>query len=250
MGNNKEDLKQRYDNFAEPLCGDAQKINSLYSSVSPVQKYFRRRKVETAIALGKYKRGDKVLEVGSNVGQYTTLFAEKGFSMTGIDLSDKAVEVARAAARSLGLDNIDYLPMDAENLSSLKDGTFHGVVSFSTLRYVPDLKKALKEIYRVTKADGTVVLDFPNKHCPWFTILKNKFRVENHIHDHFYSAKELESLFRDAGFSGIETKKIMFTHYTFNPKFLKLYETMDRFFENTPLIKEMAAIILCKGVKK
>ena len=246
----KDDVKQRYDSTIEQRYGDPGNIKDPRVDISPVMRYFRQRKIETALRLGGYKEGEKVLEIGSNIGQYTTLLAERGISMVGIDLSDKAVEVARKIAKMLNFGNVDYFPMDAEDLAYFKDGTFSGVVSFSTWRYVPDLKKALKEIYRVTKPGGTIVLDFPNKHCPWFTLLKNRFGVENHIHDHFYSAKELASLFKETGFTDIATEKIMFTHYTFSPRFLDLYKALDRICENTFFIKEMAAIVLCKGVKR
>ncbi len=247
--NEKAEIKQRYDHFAEVVDRETGKISRLYSDISPTRRYFQERKIEAAVSLGGYKKGMTILEVGSNMGQYTTLLAEKGFSMVGIDLSDKAIEVARMAAQEHHLENIEYYPMDAENLHLFKDGTFDGVVSFSTLRYVPDLAKALKEIYRVTKKNGVVALDFPNKHCPWFRILKNKFGVENHIYDHFYSAEELRALFKDAGFTGIETKKILFTHYTFNPKYLKLYRAVDFIGERAFLIKELAAIVFCRGIK-
>lgn len=247
---NKDDIRQRYDNFADSLNRKPENLKDYCINVSPVMKYFRQRKVETALELGMYRKGDRLLEVGSNVGQYTTLLAERGFPMVGIDLSAKVIATARNIAKMRGLRNVEYFPMDAEDLSGFKDGTFAGVVSFSTLRYVPDLRKALREIRRVTKPSGTVVLDFPNKHCPWFALLKNKFGVENHIHDHFYSSGELMELFKEAGFKDVNTKKIMFTHYTFNPKFLNLYKMIDRIGENMLFLKEMAAIVLCKGVKR
>lgn len=245
----KTEIKERYDRTAERMGGDLEKIRDMHKDISPVMRYFRQRKVETALSMGGFKKGDRLLEIGANMGQYTTLFAEKGFQMTGIDLSDKAIEIAKENARMQDIKNIDYFQSDAEDLRIFKDATFDGVVSFSTLRYVPDLKKALKEIYRVARKGGVAVLDFPNRYCPWFTLLKNKFGVENHICDHFFSAGELASLFKEAGFSDIETKKIMFTHYTFKPEFLGLYKLIDLIGERTFLIKEMSAIILCRGIK-
>ena len=244
----KLEIKRKYDQTAEKIEKKLAKIENLHKDVSPVMQYFRRRKVETALNLGRFKSGSRLLDVGSNMGQYTTLLAERGFQMSGIDLSDKAIEIAKKNSQMLDY-NIDYFQADAENLKLFKDEIFDGVVSFSTLRYVPNLKKAVREIYRVTKKNGTVVLDFPNRYCPWFSLLKNKFGVENHIYDHFFSARELTALFEEVGFDNIETKKIMFTHYTFKPNFLKLYRFIDKLGERTFLIKELAAIILCKGVK-
>jgi ubiquinone/menaquinone biosynthesis C-methylase UbiE len=246
--NGKFEVKKRYDMFAEKLDTDMQKIKSLHADVSPVLKYFRRRKIDTALELGKLDKGVKVLEIGSNVGQNTTMLAKRGLCMVGIDISEKVVGVAKKNAEALDL-KIDYFPADAENLSLFGDEVFDGVVSFSTLRYVPNLEKALREIFRVTKKGGVVVLDFPNRYCPWFTLLKNKFGIDNHICDHSYSTRALSSLFREVGFKDIEVRKILFTHYTFPTKFLNLYKMIDCIGEHTPIIKEMAAIIFCKGVK-
>lgn len=247
--NEKNEIRTRYDTMAERIQQYTTNIKNLHSDVSPVMKYFRQRKVETALSLARFKKGSRLLEIGSGIGQYTTIFAERGFQMLGIDLSGKAVEVAKTNAQMSNFKNIDYFQADVENLDLFEDERFDGVVSFSTLRYVPNLKKALKEIYRVTRKNGVVALDFPNRLCPWFKLLKNKFGVENHIHDHFYSGRELTSLFKESGFKNIETKTIMYTHYTFPPKLLKLYKIIDSIAEHTLFIKELAAIVICKGIK-
>lgn len=246
----KDEIKAKYDRTAQKLEQDLTKIKNLHKDISPVMRYFRQRKVGTALSLGRFPAGSKILEIGANMGQYTTILAEKGFQMVGIDLSDRAVEMAKKNASLLNLKNIDYFQADTEDLGIFANETFDGVVSFSTLRYVPNLKKALKEIYRVIKRNGVAVLDFPNRYCPWFAILKNKFGVENHIYDHFFSARELASLFRETGFCDIATKKIMFTHYTFKPDFLGVYKIIDLIGEHTLFIKEIAAIIMCKGIKR
>jgi ubiquinone/menaquinone biosynthesis C-methylase UbiE len=248
MIDEKLEVKKRYDRFAEKLDTNIRTIKSLHDDVSPVLKYFRKRKIDTALELGRFNKEARVLEIGSNVGQNTTMLAERGLSMVGIDISQKIVEVARKNAEALNL-KIDYFPADAENLSLFSDEEFDGVVSFSTLRYVPDLKKALREIFRVTKKGGAVVLDFPNRHCPWFILLKTKFGVDRHVCDHFYSQRELIDLLSRVGFKNIESKKIMFTHYTFPARFLPFYRIMDFIAERLPLIKRSAAIIFCKGVR-
>lgn len=248
--NEKLEVKDKYDRFVKNLSQNETRIKELHNEVSSVLKYFRQRKIATAVNLGSFTSGEKVLEVGSNVGQNTTVLARYGLHMVGIDISDKAVEMAKKNAALQGIKNVAYFPQDVEDLNLFKGEVFDGVVSFSALRYVPDLKKALSEIFRVTKKGGTVVLDFPNRHCPWFALLKNRFGVENHIHDHFYTAKELEKLFIEAGFINVEAKKILFTHYTFPDKYLRFYRAIDAICEHTFLIKELAAIIFCKGVKR
>jgi SAM-dependent methyltransferase len=244
----KEQIKEIYDGNALRAIGKVKDASELHKHISTVMKYFRERKVQTALDLGKFEKGSKILEVGCNTGQYTTLFEALGYEMVGIDLSDKAIELAKENAKLLNL-NITYFQADVEKLSMINENSLDGIVSFSALRYLSDLKIALKQLYRVTKKGGVVALDFPNRHCPWFNILKNYFGVGNHINDHFYTTRELSTLFKEAGFSGFEARKILFTHYTFNPAFLNLYKAVDFLFERTAFIKETAAIIVCKGIK-
>lgn len=250
--NTKEEIRNLYDGYWRTVSGDIENgtvaLKELHENVSPTLKYFRNRKIDTAVRLGRFGRNDHLMEVGANKGQYTVLLAERGFHVTGTDLSG-IVEIARMHAGSLGLENVSYIEADVEDLSQFPDATFDGVVSFSTLRYVPNLERAIGEIFRVTRAGGAAVLDFPNRFCPWFKYMKKHFGVPDHIHDRRFSAREIESLFRAAGFTEVESTKILFTHYTFPPSLMPVYRIIDAVAENTPLIKEMAAIILCKGVK-
>ena len=244
----KKEIKELYDGYAISANKKIANIGDLHKNISPVMRYYRNRKVQTAVALGNFKKGSKILDIGCNTGQYTTLFNNLGYKMVGVDLSAQAIELAKENDKFLNL-NIEYFQADVENLSLFKKNTFDGVVSFSTLRYVSNLPKALREINRVTKKGGKIALDFPNKYCPWFNILKKYYGLDKHINDHFFSIKEISNLFQEAGFSEIETRKIMFTHYTFKPAFLHLYRLIDFLFEKTFFIKETAAIIVCKGKK-
>lgn len=247
--NDKEAVRARYDAAAAQADGDAATVRDLHKNPAPVMLYFRNRKIDAALDLARFPRGAQLLEVGCNLGQYTTLLVARGFRMTGSDLSAPTIEVASRNATLAGLAGVDYCQADVEDMPAIPNESFDGVLSFSTLRYVPNLRRALEEIRRVTKKGGTCVLDFPNRHCPWFTLLKNRFGVENHVSDHFYTARELAGLFQEAGFAQIETRKILFTHYTFRSTFLPLYKTVDWIGERVPGVKEMAAIILCKGTK-
>ena len=244
----KKEIRELYDKYAIATKNKIENVGDLHKNISPVMRYYRNRKVQTAVTLGKFKKGSKILEIGCNTGQYTTLFNKLGYKMVGVDLSEKAIELAKENNQLLNL-NIEYFQADVEYLSLFKENSFDGVVSFSTLRYVSNLNKALKEINRVTKKGGKRTLDFPNKYCPWFNILKKYYGLGRHINDHFFSTNELTNLFRETGFSEIEARKILFTHYTFKPAFLNFYRMIDFLFEKTFFIKETAAIIVCKGIK-
>lgn len=123
------------------------------------------------------------------------------------------------------------------------------VVSFSVLRYFPNLRKALRAIWRVLKPKGAAVLNFPNRYCLWFTLLKNYFGVEMHIHDHQYSTREIVTPLREAGFQAVEAKRILFTSYILPTSLLPVFQCIDWAGQRLPLLNLTAPIIMEKGIK-
>ncbi len=73
-----------------------------------------------------------------------------------------------AAIKKSGLGNL--ICMNAESLG-FRDGSFDKVVSLHTVEHIPDLKKALCEMCRVTKNRGGVVLVFPMEQVRGFAAL-------------------------------------------------------------------------------
>jgi SAM-dependent methyltransferase len=169
--------------------------------------------------------------------------------MTGVDLSSKSIEAARAKASILGASGASFVVSDAEALSEIPENSADGVVSFSALRYVPDLKEALLAIRRVLRPNGVAVLDFPNRFCPWFRLLKTHFGVERHIHDQHYSTREIVTLMREAGLVDVSARRILFTTYVLPAPLLPLFRVIDRVGERTPGINQTAGIIMVRGRK-
>jgi 2-polyprenyl-3-methyl-5-hydroxy-6-metoxy-1,4-benzoquinol methylase len=62
-----------------------------------------------------YNRSHKILDVGCGTGRHSIELSKRGYSVTGIDLSDSQLERAREKAKSNGL-TIDFLKHDARDL--------------------------------------------------------------------------------------------------------------------------------------
>ena len=250
----KRKMQDRYDGFAarveeevDAAC-TAEALWRMAEGQRPALAYFRRRKLDMAIALGRFRTGMSLLDVGCATGDYTFLLARAGFRMTGADLSPKSVETAQKKAVRLGLD-VRFVAADAEALAGLPDNAFDGVVSFSALRYVPNLDRALTAIRRVLKPGAAAALDFPNRLCPWFRLLKNRFGVETHFHDHHYSAGEIRRLFEAAGFTDVAARHLLFTSYLTPAPILPAFRLFDVIGERIPLFNQTAAILMARGVK-
>ena len=213
------------------------------------RRYFQMRKMQMAERLGGFRPGQRLVEVGCATGPYTVRLArEMGYRMTGVDLSPKSITVALDLLDSIGLTGeIDYREGDFEKLDCVGDDEFEGLVSFSCIRYVPDPLEGLKQALRVVKPGGRVVVDFPNRFCPWFKVLKTKFGVNVHFGDRHFSAREVEAMFCEAGFEDVCYRKLLFTPTITPRRILPAFRAIDLIAERLPGLKETAAIIMCTG---
>lgn len=248
----KQQVELRYDRFAEKelaaLEREAQRAGPFpLEGLRPAKRYFVERKIDAALALGRFPVGARILEVGCARGLYTFALARHGLRMTGADLSAQSIAVARHKARLLGDTATAFLTSDAETLDGIPDASFDGVVSAATLRYVPDLDRALRAIRRVLRPGGAAVLDFPNRWCPWFFWVKPVVGIERHPEDRYFTAGELRARLARAGFQDVEVQPLLFTPMGTPTVLLPAFRLADRLGERLPLIRRCAAILMCKG---
>ena len=97
-------------------------------------------------------KGQSVLEIGVGLGADHQQFAQAGARLTGIDLTDRAVEHTRSRLQSFGLHS-DLEMGDAENLT-FPDQSFDVVYSWGVLHHSPDTQKCIQEVFRVLKRGG------------------------------------------------------------------------------------------------
>ncbi len=235
----KTELKEMYDDLAASY-------DRFYQSAAG--QYFMGRKIATLLKLAPFAHGSHLLEIGCANGIYSVALAQRGFQVTGLDLSPQCVSAATAKAKQANLPNCRFITGDAEALSQVANNTFDGAFSFSALRYLarPDL--AIREIYRVLRPGGLAVVDFPNKLSPWFTLLKPRLTGETHIHDHQYTTGYVRSLLRNAGFQQIAVRRILYTPKTIPDGLLPVMKVVD-FIGELPGLNQFASIIIAGGVK-
>ena len=135
----------------------------------------------------------------------TRLLADYAFNgrVTGIDISDEMIRVAREASRSYS--NVDFEVASAEQLP-FGDGEFTRAFSMESLYYYRNIPKALSEINRVMKVGGlfaaVVDLYWENEAThQWIDTLKVPVEL--------FSIDDYRSLFLDAGFTSIRDERII-----------------------------------------
>lgn len=137
--------------------------------------------VETKLAfdLFKAKKGQKVLDVGCGTGNFSIKLAKKGCVVTGIDISEKMLDIAKAKAASSGLD-IDFMKMDVYNLQ-FPDEHFDAVFSMAAFEFIEFPEKAMDELFRVTKKNGDILIGTINGDSKWGEMYSSKEYKENSV---------------------------------------------------------------------
>ena len=103
-------------------------------------------------------KGMKVLDLGCGDGTTAIPEAKLGADVTGVDIARNLVEAANRRAKELGLSNCRIQEGDATNLADLKDHSFDLVVSIFGAMFAPKPFDVAKEMVRVTKPGGRVVM--------------------------------------------------------------------------------------------
>jgi len=98
-------------------------------------------------------QGLQVLDVGCGGGILAESLAQKGASVTGIDLGQGQIEAARVHARDAGLD-IDYQVISVEDLAADRPGKFDVVTCMEMLEHVPDPESVIDACARLAKKQG------------------------------------------------------------------------------------------------
>jgi len=119
---------------------------------------FTKEPTERLPVHAKLASGQRVLDVACGTG-WASMAAARAVGdtgrVTGIDIGDEMLDVARGKAVSLGLSNVEYRPGSAEELE-FGDASFDRVICASSIFYFSDMTKALREWHRVLKTGGRV----------------------------------------------------------------------------------------------
>ncbi len=111
---------------------------------------------EAAIRLLDVRPGEQILEVGIGTGLNLPLYPLH-CRITGIDLSEEMLEKAQEKVVELGLGNVTLKAMDA-TVMDFGNSEFDAAVATYTISAVPDPVGVLREMRRVVKPGGNIVL--------------------------------------------------------------------------------------------
>jgi len=171
--------------------------------------------VEEASLLFKREGVVRVLDLGCGTGRHLAYFAGMGFTVYGVDVSEKALEMAKDFLSSEGFSGVVLKKADMRSLP-YEDNFFDAVVATWVINHalMKDIAVAVREIRRVLNSGGFVVLknlsvnDYNFGVRPELepgTFLGDEEGEEDVPH-HFFTEKELRSLF--SGFKVVKLKEV------------------------------------------
>ncbi len=175
--------ENRFDDFFE---------NENYVSLKNYLYNYLIRKHAVEKAMQNEKK-ELVLEIGSGISPVLTSWDRIVYS----DLSVSALDMLKKI-HGQG----QYVVADAMNLP-FEDESFSHVISSEVLEHLEDDRKSLKEIARVTKPDGTLIVTFPHRHF--------YFAHDDRFVHHFrrYEISEMISRLEEVGFYPVLVRKVL-----------------------------------------
>lgn len=161
----KEKTKKRERQFFDHSFefGTREPVSKFYTVTKGSRKYY-----EDFLLSNCYNR--RVLEYGCGTGSFAFSLSQHDAEVTGIDISEVAIKLAKAQARKVGSENPNFLMMDAEDMQ-FEDSSFDIVCGTAILHHL-DVDKALREVARVLKPEGTAIFVEPLGHNPVINLFR------------------------------------------------------------------------------
>ncbi len=160
--------------------------------------------------------GKKVLDVGCGGGILSESMATRGARVTGIDMGEKPLAVAKLHLKESGLE-VDYRQTTAEALAIEEPESFDIITCMEMVEHVPDPASVINACSRLVRPGGELFFSTINRTPKaWlFAIVGAEYLLNilpkgTHTYEKFIRPSELEKWARE---SGLVSKEITGMHY-------------------------------------
>lgn len=197
------------------------KLRSLLQNTADIAL---RRRAKWIIEKLDPKKGEKILDLGCGDGFYLHLLSnlDLEIELVGSDYDKNALN---SAQKNLNTNKIKLVQADLMKKLPFPNDYFDGIIMSEVLEHLQDDVKGMKEVRRILKKGGRVVLSVPNIDYPFFWdpinwIIQRIFKT--HIksgfwagiwnqHLRLYSTTQVRSVLDKSGFKNIKTATL--THF-------------------------------------
>lgn len=152
-------------------------------------------------ALEEVKDGDKIIDIGSGVGNFTKLVKKTypGCEVWGTDISDVIIQT-----NIIDNPDITYLEQQIGNQKDVPNDYFDVVFCGETIEHLDQPELLFQDAYRVLKIGGKLIITTPNKD-----------HIKSDEHVWFFEKEDVKKLYEDNGFEKVEFVELPDTEHLF-----------------------------------
>jgi len=179
------------------------KTNEYYSKAknthAPTIRESYLRTAESQVSLvRKYANGTNLLDIGCAQGFFLFGAAKAGYTTKGIEIAQDAAAYAR---KEFGLD-IEIKPFEELRFA---ENHFDVVTLWQVLEHVPYPLMMLKEVHRILKPGGVLVVSTPNIEAMPAKMLRKRWWDIKRLHINQFTTKTLTDILQNTGFKNISS---------------------------------------------
>jgi ubiquinone/menaquinone biosynthesis C-methylase UbiE len=158
------------------------------------------QRIQRLVSAARLKGTERVLDVATGPGYIAEAFASTAREVIGMDLTEAMLDIARKRTEERGIKNISFRSGDAQSIPFDKE-QFDVVVCRLALHHVQEPSKVVREMSRVCRREGTVVVEdiYASEH-PERAAYQDRWEIlRDASHVRTLPLSELLQLFRGAG---------------------------------------------------
>ena len=225
---NKEEI-QKFSRLAEEWWDVSGKFKPLHM-FNPIRIEYITEKIKIHFKLKKnksnYLEGLSILDIGCGGGLISEPMTRLGANVTGIDASEKNINIAKLHSKKSGL-KINYFHASPENLENIKK--FDIILNLEIVEHVDNVNLYIRSCYKLLKKNGLMFTATLNR--SFISYIKAIIGAEyilrwlpigTHDWNKFIKPEELEKFLLDEKFSTLDVKGLKF-----NPFLKKWKKTND-----------------------
>lgn len=157
---------------------------------TPTGKFVDEVETDCLYSLLKPQSGQKILDVCCGTANYSVKLAKTGCNVTGIDISEKMLEVANEKIKKENL-NIELIKGDCSTIS-LRENYYDSIISMAGFEFIRNQTTAYKNLVQFLKPDGYFIIGTIQKGGEWQK-LYSSLKGTVYEHANFLTSDDLKN---------------------------------------------------------
>lgn len=208
--------------------GKESSLSTTYNCNLPGRRFYFQERSKIILSLLEFKKDSRFLDIGTGVGYYALQSAIRNPHGTNIsiDISRSYIKQAKKLLKNKthGKGKILFKLADARALP-FPDCYFDKILCTEVIEHVPDYKKIIEEISRVSKTGADILITFPSKYGFDEIIGQLKGRINFYEHVNWISRERFETLCRHNNLKIEETQYCCFC-----------FQILSRLIDSSPIL--------------